>query len=287
MRDQAEALRRMVKGKSAVDPRIIAVTSGKGGVGKTNIAVSLSLCLAKAGHRVALIDADLGLANVDIVLGLSPEYTLGDVLKGEKTFDEIALTGPYDLKVFAGGSGFYELANLNQERLEQFIAAVDQIDKQFEFIFIDTGGGIHRNVLSFVLAVREVVIVTTPEPPAIADAYGMIKVIKQKNPDAKVKLVVNMAKTSKEGELVWQKLNTVLRQFIKAEVEYAGHILYDPIVGRSVTQQKSFFLNAPTSLASRNIEQLAASFIQKEPTKNQDGKGMRGLLGRVYSLLQS
>lgn len=283
MKDQAEVLRKMVETKGNTLSRIIAVTSGKGGVGKTNISVNLSLCLARQGYKVALLDADLGLANADIVLGVNPPYTLANVLREEKTIHDIMLDGPLGLKILAGGSGFYELANLSQWRLDLFIKELETIDFEFDFIIVDTGGGIHRNVLSFVLAVEEILVVTTPEPTAITDAYGMIKVIKQKNPQATVQIAVNMVKNPKEAELVCHKLNTVLRQFLNTEVDYAGYVIFDHNVGRSVSLQQPLLLKYPVSAASRSIERIAHYLLGVD---KQKPKGIKGLLGRMYNLLQ-
>lgn len=282
MRDQAEGLRRLVQRQEATS-RIIAVTSGKGGVGKTNIAVNLALALRQLDYRVALIDADLGLANVDIVLGITPPYNLGHVIYGEKTLREIIVDGPLGIKLISGGSGLTDLANLNGWRLESFIKSFEQLNQEFDFVILDTGAGIQRTVLSFVLAATDILVVTTPEPTALTDAYGLLKVIHQRSPETEVRLVVNMAKNPTEAERVAEKLNSVLREFVGWEVEYAGYILHESHVIKAVAEQQPVLLAYPTSMTSRSIKRIAVGLAGE---KNQSPPlGMRGFFSRVFDFL--
>lgn len=283
MRDQAEGLRRLVK-KEKTSSRIIAVTSGKGGVGKTNIAVNLALALRQLDYRVALVDVDLGLANVDIILGVTPPYTLGHVFRGEKTIDEIIAEGPLGLQVLAGGSGVADLANLNGWRLEVFISSLERLNKEYDFIILDTGAGIHRNVLSFVLATTEVLVVTTPEPTAITDAYGLIKVIKQRSPDAEVRLIVNMAKNPNEAEMVAEKLNSVLREYVQWEVDYLGYVLYESQVNKAVAEQMPILLSYPSSMTSRSLKRIASTIAGEEPKLSD--VGIKGFFSKVHNFLR-
>ncbi|GAB4257818.1 MinD/ParA family protein [Thermincola ferriacetica] len=160
--------------------RIIAVTSGKGGVGKTNFTINFALSLMAYGQKVIVLDADLGLANIDVILGISPKYNLYHVLKGEKTIQEIIVPGPQGLQIIAGGSGIQELANLRRWQVEQFIAKLGELEGLADILIIDTAAGLSRNVMSFVLAADEVIVITTPEPTAITDAYGLVKVMTTK-----------------------------------------------------------------------------------------------------------
>ncbi|MDI9459745.1 MAG: MinD/ParA family protein [Bacillota bacterium] len=282
MRDQAEDLRRMA-GQRGPSSRIIAVTSGKGGVGKTNIAVNLALALCQLNHRVVLIDVDLGLANVDIVLGISPKYNLGHVMRGEKTLHEIIMDGPLGLKIISGGSGITELANLNGWRLDAFVASFEQLNREFDFVILDTGAGVHRNVTSFVLAATDVLVVTTPEPTAITDAYGLLKVIRQRAPETRVRLVVNMAKSPAEAEIVAERLNSVLREFVQWEVEYTGYILTESQVVRAVAEQQPVLLAFPSSMASRSLKRIAG-ILAGEDAPSQP-LGIKGFFARVSSFL--
>lgn len=286
MRDQAEALRKMVRKQEISTPRIIAITSGKGGVGKTNLSVNLSLALVQMGYRVALLDVDLGLANADIVLGVSPEYNLSHVLRGEKTINDIIVEGPLGLKVLAGGSGVYDMANLNGWRLEAFANSIEQLNWDFDFVILDTGGGIHRNVLSFVLATTEVIVVTTPEPTAITDAYGIIKVIYQKNPHSQINLVVNMAHSPGEAEEAANKLNSVLQQFVNKQVTYLGYVLFDQHVSKAVADQLPVIIAHPSSMTSRSIQRIARFLAGDETSSSTPNNGFKKFFNRVYDLLR-
>jgi flagellar biosynthesis protein FlhG len=246
--------------------------------------VNLALKLVQSGYKVVLFDADLGLANVDIVLGLAPAFTLADVLKGNKSVEEIMIDGPLGLKVLPGGSGVYDLANLSQWRLQEFINALMVLERNFDFVIIDTGAGLHKTVLSFVLSVEEVLVVTTPEPTALTDAYGMIKVIKQQNPNTSVSIIANMVSSPSDGDGVARKLNLVLKQFMNCEVGYAGCVMLDDSVSRSVVEQSPFVLSYPSSLASRSIDKIAQYLLGE--TKRRNETGIRAFFNKMYSLLQ-
>jgi flagellar biosynthesis protein FlhG len=205
---------------SGSNARVIVVTSGKGGVGKTNITVNLALALAKREKRTVLFDADLGMANVDVILGVSPKATLGDVIAGRKTLEEILLPVGEYMHIVPGGSGIHELADLDQQQLEGFVRDLAGLEDRADFILVDTGAGISRGVLNFVLAAHEVLVVTTPEPTAITDAYGLIKAIDQHNPLAQVRLIINMAESEQEARAVAQKLIMIVDRFLDVEVSY-------------------------------------------------------------------
>lgn len=284
MRDQAEGLRKLVRKQSSTS-RIIAVTSGKGGVGKTNIAVNLALALCQMNHRVALIDVDLGLANVDIVLGITPPFNLGHVFRGEKTLKDIMAEGPLGLRILSGGSGVTDLANLSGWRLEVFIRSLEELNSEFDFIILDTGAGIHRSVLSFVLAATEILVITTPEPTAITDAYGLLKVINKESPESRVRLVVNMAKNSSEAGLVASKLNSVLREYVDWEVDYIGHLVQESQLAKAVSEQQPVLLAFPASMSSRSIREIAGALAgEKIPTTSL---GIKGFFSKVHHFLTS
>lgn len=261
--------------------RVITVTSGKGGVGKTNFSLNLGIALQKLNKRTILIDADLGMANVDVVLGLVPRYTLYDVIKGEKEIDEIIVEGPDGLKIIPGGSGIQELANLDRERLQSIITQIYRLDGEADLIIIDTGAGLSQNVMSFVLAADEVILLTTPEPTAITDAYGLVKNLFRHRPDSKVYLVVNMAESDEEAEMVARKLEIVTQKFLQAQITCLGYILNDPHVARAVKMQVPFIISYPSARVSRRIKEVAARLVDV-PDYGEE-KGLKGFLDRMLA----
>lgn len=246
---------------STSSARVIVVTSGKGGVGKTNITVNLALALAKREKRTVLFDADLGMANVDVILGVSPKAHLGDVVAGRKTLDDVLLPISEHLHIVPGGSGIHELADLEQDKLNGFIRQMAALEDRADFILVDTGAGISRGVLNFVLAAHEILVVTTPEPTAITDAYGLIKSIDQHNPLAQVRLIINMAESEQEARAVAQKLIMIVDRFLEVDVSFLTHIEKDPQVSRSVLQQQPFYHAFPYGPSTRRINLLASLLI--------------------------
>lgn len=283
--DQAESLRKLAT-QSKRKARAIAITSGKGGVGKTSLTVNLAVCLSRLGLRIGILDGDLGLANVDLVLGITPEYNLSHVLYGEKRLDEIATVGPWGISVYAGGSGVSELANLSQWRLQRFVQSVSALDHELDVMLIDTGAGISRNVMSFLLACDEVIVVTTPELTAITDAYGVIKLLVTENPAAVVRLVVNMAKNEAEAEKVLQSLQAVLRQFLSSNLtlQLLGHIPHDAAVSRAIQEQNPLVLAYPSSKAAASIDAIASRLVNGAPARESAGIG--GIFQRMARFLR-
>ncbi|MFP5500979.1 MAG: MinD/ParA family protein [Candidatus Sericytochromatia bacterium] len=280
MSDQANRLRELMREQVAVPTapdtvpsapvptgpgaRVIVVTSGKGGVGKTNVTVNLSLALAKREKKTILFDADLGMANVDVILGVSPKSSLAEVINGKKSLEEILL--PYNefLAIVPGGSGVHELADLDQAALDGFVKKMRELEHKADFILVDTGAGISRTVLNFVLAANEILVVTTPEPTAITDAYGLIKAIAQQNPLAKVQLIINMVDSEIEARAVAQKLIMIVNRFLEIDVSYLTCLEKDPNVSRSVLQQQPFYLAFPYGPSTRRINLLASHLIEPE-----------------------
>lgn len=287
MKDQATKLRQMVYGLgSGTSPetprvfrrtttrcRVLAVTSGKGGVGKTNLSVNLALALSRQGLRVLLVDADLGLANVDVVLGMIPQFTLVHVLRGLKTLPEIVLDGPEGLKLIAAGSGgVQELADLDEAQRERFIQGLAELQSQADVVLIDTGAGLHRNVLAFALAADEAVVVTTPEPTALMDAYGMIKVIQMERKDPIIRLVVNMAGSAAEAEEAGKKLVMLAKRFLNLDIEYAGFIPRDMAMVKAVKEQRPVLMSRTDSPAALSLTRLAESLWSSgAPTTGAEG----------------
>ena len=265
--------------------RVLAVTSGKGGVGKTNFSTNLALTLAQQGQRVIVLDADLGLANLHVVLGVTPRYHLEHVLQGERTLEETLFVGPCGIQIIGGASGLSELANLDGRQRDRFIESLQRLDTLADVVIIDTGAGLSHTVMSFLHAAEEILIVTTPEPTAITDAYATIKVVTGENPDAKLRLIVNMAQSAEEAQAVANRLDRIARQFMNIGLEFAGFIPLDPVVRAAVRAQKPFVLTHPNAPASRSIAQIAKhlGFGTEAPTAPIKTGGFTGLLGRMQS----
>jgi len=243
--------------------RTIAITSGKGGVGKTNFTANLGISLSIQGGKVVIIDADLGLANIDVIFRLSPKFNLRHVIAGEKTISEIMIEGPFGVMIIPASSGVEYLANLPQEKREKFIEELFETTEEADFLLIDTAAGISQNVLSFATAAEEVIVITTPEPTSITDAYAMIKVLFQRE-HSNIKLLVNMAFSANQAKEVAEKINLVVKQFLKKEIDFLGYILEDENMPQAVKEQKPLILLNPNSKAARCITNIASK-IKRHP----------------------
>ena len=300
MPDQAERLRQLFQeskpqSKKITTPypqeatvstcRTIAIASGKGGVGKTHLVTNLAIALADYKKKVLVLDGDMGLANIDVLLGITPRYNLQHVIMGDKTISDILVTGPLGIQIIPGATGIQELANLEEEEREDLIDELSSLENQFDIILIDTGAGLSQGVLSFVLAANEVIVLITPEPTSIMDAYSMIKVILKENQDADVKLVVNMAKDSEEANQTLEKVLLVVRQFLGAGLQNLGYIPIDKAVVRAVKTQRPFVLAYPYSPATRCVRDLAAR-ISNYSLPSSNTKGIRGFLKQMSGLLK-
>lgn len=242
--------------------RVLSLTSGKGGVGKTCVSVNLGYWLAKSGARVLLLDADLGLANVDVVLGLRTEYTLQHVLSGEKSLSDILLEGPGGMKILPAGSGVAELADLSDEAKFQLFNELESLNEPFDYLLVDTGAGISRTVLYFNDAVQDIVLVATPEPTSITDAYALMKVLGECRKGHRFRILANMVENETEGKNVYRRLSTVSDKYLDVSTSYVGHILTDPNVAQAVRKQTALSVAYPKSPASRCLRNLAERIHQ-------------------------
>ncbi len=261
--------------------RTITVASGKGGVGKTNIVANLAICLAQAGRRVIILDADLGLANIDVVFGIRPKHNLTDVVTGDLTLDQIMIPGPRGIQIIAGGSGISELAHLPPDRAKRLFEQLRFLEDKADYLLIDTGAGIGQNVISFCLAADQIFVVTTPEPTSLADAYGIIKVISQSRPEANLSVLVNRVADDQEGAFVHDRLSKVADEFLRFPVKSLGCIPQDSQMYLAVRQQTPLLLFAPMSPAAQRIRRLVTEVFHETTEEEQTGEGMEGFLTRL------
>jgi flagellar biosynthesis protein FlhG len=252
--DQAAGLRSISAGAHSWT---LAVTSGKGGVGKTSVAVNLALALAQAEMRTCLVDGDLGLANVDVLLNLHPRHTLQEVVAGRLTLDQIVLTGPAGLQVIPAASGVEALANLSPLARRALVDRLQNPSVGADVTILDTGAGLSRTVLSLVMAADEVLVVTTPEPTAMTDAYAMIKILHQRRPELAVQILVNQTDQATQARDVYEHLARIVKRFLGREVPLAGWVPRDACVERAVLEQRPLMLYFPFSRASEAIRDLA------------------------------
>ena len=280
MSDQAQKLRELVNSLSPA--RTISITSGKGGVGKTNIVVNLALAMAKQGKEVAVVDADLGLANIDVLLNINPRYNLFHVIERHKRLEEIIIEGPLGIKIVPGASGIPKIADAGIKEKEYILEELSALDYLADIILIDTSAGITQNVISFVTASDLVLIVTTPEPTAVTDAYAMIKVISQKGKDVDIRLLVNMAANKKEAEDIHSRIAMVCRQFLNVDIGFAGFLLKDDSVVHSVLQRRPFILEYPYSPAGKSITRIAKDILLSVDGSEKRESWIQKILGVFY-----
>ena len=235
----------------------IAVASGKGGVGKSNVAVNVALELAELGHRVTLLDADMALANADVLLGITPKYHLGHVLTGQRTLQEVQIEVTEGLRLIPGGSGIAELASLSLEQQTRLIAELRAIETDSDFMIIDTAAGIAGNVIGILKAVAEVIIVTTPDPTALVDAYATIKLIHQFSTDTSIRIVVNDVVELGDADRVFKQLRTTTARFLNRDIDYLGAIPHDSELIEAVREQRPVVQYAPDTPASRALRLIA------------------------------
>lgn len=253
--------------------RVLAVISGKGGVGKTSTSVNLAIALAAKKKRAIVLDADLGLANVEVLMGLNSFYNLQHVIDGEKTILQILVKGPGGIEVVPGTSGLAKLADLSAAARQNVLNGLQELQEQTDFIVIDTMAGIGQNAVAFAAAADEVLIVTTPEPSAIVDAYATIKTIHAMREDAVFRLIVNMVASSQQALAVTTNLTRVAQQYLGLRLFYLGHILRDPHVAQGVMQTHPFILKFPNAPATKCIHDIAAKLIHQQSETQPERAG--------------
>jgi len=287
--DQAEKLREIMRKKSSSSKsepssshksRIIAVSSGKGGVGKTNIAINLALAYQRLGKKVIVLDADLGLANVNVVLGVIPRYNLYHLIRQQKRMKDIILDTAYGIQIVAGASGFSKIANLSEDERKVFIEELEELSSA-DVVIIDTSAGVSQNVLTFIAAADDVIIVTTPEPTAITDAYGIVKIISTEidNLELGLKLVVNRVKSVTEGRKVAERVINIAGQFLNIKLDYLGFVYEDPLVQNAVIRQRPFLILDSKAKASICIDHMVRRL---ENMDFKEGSGISKFLKKLF-----
>lgn len=285
--DQATNLRRIVKKESGKvhklrekdgsfppknSPMVIAVTSGKGGVGKTNIVGNLAITYQRMRKRVLIFDADLGLANIDIIFGINPKYTIEEVIKGEKELSQIIAKGPEGVAIIPASSGVQELSHLSEGHKINLLNEFDLLNNMYDILLIDTGAGISSNVIYFNLAAQERIVVVTPEPTSITDAYALIKVMFMQHGTKKFIILMNMVRNEKEAVSVYKHLSRVVEKFMGSiSLDYAGYIPYDKHLHKSVNRREPVTCCYPQSPSSQSFKKLAEYLLDQTDGRHQDG----------------
>ncbi len=288
--DQAANLRNIVKRADAsirpIGARVITVTSGKGGVGKSNVSVNLAIQFKKLGKRVIIFDADFGLANVEVIFGIVPKYNMFDMIYNNKDITEVLTSGPLGIEFISGGSGVQELLRLDKNQLAFMIEKLYELDRLADIIIIDTGAGISDSVLDFVAASSEVLLVTTPEPTSITDAYAVLKAIKRRhnNVDQKlINLLVNRTDTVAEGKEIFNKLNKVTNKYLDLDLTNIGYLPNDKHLVKAVVEQKPVSILFPKSIITKGFEELADRMINGTTQPEQE-RGLGNLFNTILRL---
>ncbi|MFC2476023.1 MAG: MinD/ParA family protein [Catonella sp.] len=287
--DQAQNLRNIIKAGSTreVLSRVITITSGKGGVGKSNLAINLAISLSRLGKKVIVLDADFGLANIEVMLGIRPQYNLSDLMFRGRSLSEIITKGPENVGFISGGSGIREMTSLTREQLINLSARLSELDRQADVVIIDTGAGISENVMEFVMSSAEVFLIATPEPTSITDAYALLKTLNHQpeftREHCHIKLIANKVNNEKNGKELFEKLSVVADKFLNISLEYMGAIPSDTNMSKAVMKQQPLTIAYPNSQAARAIDDMARSITapQGETLVKSKRKGLAGIFSET------
>ncbi len=292
--DQAEKLRSIIKKQNQVDvpsqsiklARVITVTSGKGGVGKSSVSINLAMQFRKQGKKVIIFDADFGLANIEVMFGAIPKYNLADMIYRGKDLKDIIVNGPMDIGFISGGSGITGLSNMGRDQVSYLIYKLRELETMADVIIIDTGAGISDNVLEFVLTSGEVLLITTPEPTSITDSYALLKALSA-NPDfdrdkTNIKVIANKVSNTEDGKNLYNKLSLVVDKFLKIKLEFLGIIPMDNNISKSVMQQQPISIAFPDSHATKAIEQLVDRLLNNEEAVDKSKKGLAQIFAKLF-----
>ncbi|HCM91593.1 MAG TPA: MinD/ParA family protein [Lachnospiraceae bacterium] len=293
--DQASQLRNIIKMNAQVQQRptarVITVTSGKGGVGKSNVSINLAVQLRKLGQRVIIFDADFGLANIEVMFGAIPRHNLGDLIYQGKNIREIITEGPMDIGFISGGSGIAGLTNLGRDYINYLIQNLAELDMLADVIIIDTGAGISDAVIEFLVASGEVLLVTTPEPTSITDSYSLLKALNRhvrfSREMTAIKVIANKVRSPEEGQQLYNKLNAVVSRYLKIPIRYLGHVPEDPQLVKAVMQQTPISIDNPNAKSSRAFENLAYVLTNNADDATFKKHGMTGFFANMVRGIKS
>lgn len=287
--DQAEQLRNIIKANNNPRPaaRIITVTSGKGGVGKSNAAINLAIQFRKMGQRVIILDADFGLANIEIMFGAVPKHNLCDLIYQGKNIREIITWGPMEVGFISGGSGIAGLSNLSRDYLIYIVKNLSELDTIADIIIVDTGAGISDAVLEFLVASGEILLVTTPEPTSITDSYSLLKALRRHSrfseETSQIKVIANKVASQDEGQVLFNKLNAVVGRYLKLSIMYLGAVPQDSQLSKAVMQQMPVSLQSPGAKSALAYEAIAAKMMNKEIGQSAAKRGMAAFLSHIVA----
>lgn len=286
--DQATQLRNIIKANSVnygPKARVITVTSGKGGVGKSNVSINLAVKFSRLGKKVVILDADFGLANIEVMFGAIPVYNLADLIYKGKRIDEIITKGPEGIDFISGGSGIAGLTNLGKDYINYLIHNLSKLDTLYDVIIIDTGAGISDAVLEFLVASKEILLVTTSEPTSITDSYSLLKALSRdarfNRENTEIKIVANKAENFEEGKQLYTKLSTVVSRYLKLSMKFVGVIPNDNQLVKAVMQQSPVSISAPTSKASIAFDDLAKTLMSESEEMVHTKPGMSGFFANM------
>jgi flagellar biosynthesis protein FlhG len=285
MLDQAESLRRLAKGEllesSKRKARIITITSGKGGVGKSNFVVNLAITLVELGKKVLIFDADIGMGNDDVLMGIYPKNSVLDLMNGKLAIEDIIVDGPEGVKLLPGGSGLNNIEDLQQSQRDLFLKKIEMLEG-FDYIFIDTGAGISRSVLAFIACSDDLILVTTPEPTSLTDGYSLLKAVDHFKIKNNANIVVNKVLDKKEGDQTFLKFKTAVNRFLSLEVNHLGIIYEDRKLIMAVREQNPFVIGYPNCDAAKCIKNIAEKIIGEK--RQSVGIGAQGLFKKFFNI---
>jgi flagellar biosynthesis protein FlhG len=282
MLDQAQKLRQMVQLDTIeTKPQIITVTSGKGGVGKSNIVVNLAISLQKLGKKVLIFDADIGMGNDDVLMGFMPKYNVFDIIFDNKEIEDVVIKGPFGVQLLPGGSGMNRIDDITEAERERFLDKLGGL-KDLDYIIMDTGAGINRSVLGFIACSEELIVLTTPEPTSLTDAYSLVKAVNHFKLKNSAKVIVNRCMDKKEAEITYQRFSNAVENFLKMKVEYLGAVSEDKRLVQAVRMQQPFIIAFPGCAASQDIENIAKSIMGSNMQSSE--MGIQGLFKKIFNI---